>query len=122
MHLARCSLLRHLYAHSVFDLGSATPAQVEELSNACQPATFGRNQEDVLDETYRKAGKLDSPNFLWGFNPDSHDFADKIVSRLFSWQSLDQGIRFELYKLNVYGKSICIALRFKPELIIDILS
>ncbi len=90
---------------SFLTLGSNTSAQVDDLSNACQPATFGLNQKDVLDETYRKAGKIDAGNFLWGFNPDTGDFASKLASGLFPWGSLDKGIRFELYKLNVYGTS-----------------
>ncbi len=78
-------------------------AQVEDLSNACQPATFGLGQKDVLDETYRKAGKLDAGRFLWGFNPDTGDFVSKLASGLFPWDTLKKGIHFELYKLNVYG-------------------
>ncbi|KAL9124866.1 MAG: hypothetical protein Q9217_005855, partial [Psora testacea] len=35
----------------------------------CQPATFGRDGEDVLDESYRKAGKLDANRFCTSFDP-----------------------------------------------------
>lgn len=45
------------------NLGRATEAELDALSSACQPATFGLNQRDVLDETYRKAGKLDTTIF-----------------------------------------------------------
>ncbi|KAF9441611.1 hypothetical protein P691DRAFT_715038 [Macrolepiota fuliginosa MF-IS2] len=87
------------------ELGSATVAQAEDLSNACQPATFGLNHEDVLDETYRKAGKLDAGDFAWLFSPsDRDDFTHKLVSGLFPWRAPDKGFRFELYKLNVYGE------------------
>lgn len=75
------------------------------LQLSCQPATFGLNQKDVFDETYRKAGKLDAGKFLWGFNPDTGNFVSELASGLFPWGSLDKGIRFELYKLNVYGIS-----------------
>ena len=51
---------------------SGTSAQdveaLNQLERACEPATFGRNDEDVLDETYRKAGKMDSDNFLLGLD------------------------------------------------------
>jgi hypothetical protein len=88
-------------------LGSIIQDQAEDLSSACQPATFGLNNQDVLDETYRKAGKLDAGKFAWLFNPSDHgDFASKLASGLFPWNSLDKGIRFELYKLNVYGSGI----------------
>jgi hypothetical protein len=36
---------------------------LEPLVASCQPATFGRNNEDILDESYRKAGKLDRSQF-----------------------------------------------------------
>lgn len=68
-----------------------------------QPATCGPNQQAVLDETYHKAGKHDAGKFIWGFNPDSGDFASKLALVLFPWGSLDKGICFELYKLNAYG-------------------
>ncbi|KAF9441609.1 hypothetical protein P691DRAFT_683343, partial [Macrolepiota fuliginosa MF-IS2] len=87
-------------------LGSTTQAQVADLSSACEPATFGLGPKDVLDETYRKAGKLDEGKFSWVFNPDYGDFASRLVTGLFPWSSLDKGIRFEMYKLNVYGCNI----------------
>ncbi|XP_006463695.1 hypothetical protein AGABI2DRAFT_52114, partial [Agaricus bisporus var. bisporus H97] len=75
------------------------------LSNVCQPATFGFNKEDVLDETYRKAGKLDGDRFAWRFNPsDKSNFANQLAAALFPWETLNSGIRFESYKLNVYGQ------------------
>lgn len=45
------------------DLGNATFDELEKLTQACEPTNFGLNQEDVLDETYRKAGKLDPESF-----------------------------------------------------------
>ncbi|KAJ3568892.1 hypothetical protein NP233_g5412 [Leucocoprinus birnbaumii] len=85
-------------------LGSVTSAQAEDLGQACSPATFGLNQRDVLDESYRKAGKLDVGKFSWLFNPSGRgDFTTQLASGLFPWASLEKGIRFELYKLNVYG-------------------
>ncbi|KAJ2982915.1 hypothetical protein NUW54_g10691 [Trametes sanguinea] len=39
-------------------------AGVQALQDACEPAPFGRNDETVLDETYRKAGKMDADNFV----------------------------------------------------------
>lgn len=48
---------------SRIDLSNATVEELEDLSQACDPATFGLNQNDVLDESYRKAWKLDSDYF-----------------------------------------------------------
>lgn len=76
-------------------LGSITEDHAEDVSNACQPATFGLNNRDVLDEAYRKAGKLDAGRFAWLFNPSDYaDFGTKLASGLFPWNSLDKGIRF----------------------------
>jgi hypothetical protein len=32
---------------------SATSDELEQLAQACQPATFGRDDETVMDKTYR---------------------------------------------------------------------
>ncbi|KAL7282826.1 hypothetical protein ACG7TL_002239 [Trametes sanguinea] len=40
------------------------PSAIQALQNACEAAPFGRNEETVLDETYRKAGKMDAVNFM----------------------------------------------------------
>jgi hypothetical protein len=42
---------------------NATPDELEQLAQACQPATFGRNDQAVMDETYRKAAKMDPDLF-----------------------------------------------------------
>jgi len=47
---------------------TASDEHLSHLSEACDPATFGRNDEDVVDETYRKAGKIDTPNFFSSFD------------------------------------------------------
>ncbi|KAL8915126.1 MAG: hypothetical protein Q9172_006955 [Xanthocarpia lactea] len=39
------------------------------LVHACTPASFGKDGEDVLDESYRKAAKLDSHQFSTNFSP-----------------------------------------------------
>ncbi|KDQ10392.1 hypothetical protein BOTBODRAFT_115948 [Botryobasidium botryosum FD-172 SS1] len=80
---------------------SATPAQLEHLADSCDKATFGVNQEDVLDETYRKAGKLDADHFAWNFQ--AFGLVDHIKKVLFAMDSKPREIRAELYKLNVYG-------------------
>jgi len=95
--------MRHV---SFIKLGSITEIQARDLSRACSPATFGLNHQDVLDESYRKAGKLDVGKFSWLFSPASRsDFTVQLVSGLFPSDSLRKKICFELYKLNVYGKT-----------------
>ncbi|KAF4618645.1 hypothetical protein D9613_009834 [Agrocybe pediades] len=53
----------------VIDFMNATNEDLVRLSLACQPASFGRDQQDVYDESYRKAGKLDVNHFSMLFNP-----------------------------------------------------
>ncbi|KAH7886517.1 hypothetical protein F5I97DRAFT_1001042 [Phlebopus sp. FC_14] len=83
------------------NLSNATAVQLESLSRACQPATFGLNNENRLDETYRKAGKLDLGNFSTPFDPTHAGIVDHICNELLVG---DQKLELELYKLNVYEK------------------
>lgn len=77
----------------------------EQLLKDCEPASFGRGGECVMDETYRKAGKLDSSAFSCDFNPYSLGIIDTIAQALIPTlaQRTNQshGLRAELYKLNV---------------------
>ncbi|KXN86479.1 hypothetical protein AN958_10013 [Leucoagaricus sp. SymC.cos] len=86
------------------DLKSIGEEDIAALINACDPAPFGRGSESVLDETYRRAWKLDDGSFIWRFNPDSSKFVTELAQRLCPWDSLKNGIRAEPYKLNVYGQ------------------
>ena len=85
---------------------------VEELLKACAPATFGKKGEEVLDESYRKAVKLDSDQFCTSFNPHEVGIVDAIaqsmlpaIAKPFSDQNSKHeenlGVIAELYKLNV---------------------
>ena len=47
-----------------------------DLLKACVPATFGLDGEDILDETYRKAGKLDRSQFSTDFRPHHYGIVD----------------------------------------------
>ncbi|KAG1718203.1 hypothetical protein EDB19DRAFT_1800771 [Suillus lakei] len=86
------------------DLSQASEAQLQHLSQACDPATFGVNQQDVLDESYRKAGKLNVVNFATKFNLERSGLMDTIRVELLQGHNYTKPINAELYKLNVYGK------------------
>lgn len=93
-------------SHKVmFPCGDAERPSFEQLLKDCQPATFGRGGEDVLDESYRKAGKLDESAFCTNFNPHSLGIINTFGQALApdSWQQTNEthGIRAEMYKLNV---------------------
>lgn len=52
------------------------------LLKACQPASFGRAGEAVLDEQYRKAGKLDRSQFATTFCPYEAGIVDVVTQLL----------------------------------------
>lgn len=79
--------------------------ELERLSSACQPATFGKNKDHVLDETYRRARKMDVEDFAINMGFNFPDFLNHAVRRLLGAPHDDKSFRAELYKLNVYGLS-----------------
>ncbi|KAF8894724.1 hypothetical protein BD779DRAFT_1609373 [Infundibulicybe gibba] len=86
------------------DLARASDSELQALVDACQPATFGRNQEDVLDETYRKARKMDLEYFTPKLNLEKYRILDRIRAQMLEGLDEKRTIRSELYKLNVYDK------------------
>ncbi|KAI0258970.1 hypothetical protein BC834DRAFT_974667 [Gloeopeniophorella convolvens] len=93
------------------DLANASPEELEQLSQACERATFGRDQEDVMDESYRKARKMDPSCFSTPLIPDHTQLMDAVRGYLLEGSHATRKIEVELYKLNVYGKGSF----FKPH-------
>ncbi|KAG6908012.1 hypothetical protein DXG01_006547 [Tephrocybe rancida] len=89
---------------SCIDLTQSTDAELKALAQACTPATFGRNDEDVLDESYRKAGKMDLEKFAIMLNIEKLGIIDLIHAQLLDGADEDKVIKSELYELNVYEK------------------
>ena len=110
----RSAMLTRRISHRFINLADATPEDLQALADACEPATFGRNQEDVYDETYRKAVKLDSSNFALKFDPVQLGLVDVIRTEMLEEgkkliverPEAGRGVRAELYKLNVYGATL----------------
>lgn len=86
------------------NLASASPEELQLLSETCDKASFGLNNEDVHDESYRKAGKLDAQDFAIPFNAVQAGLLDVISTELFEGEGQTPPLRAELYKLNVYGR------------------
>ncbi|KAI0056408.1 hypothetical protein BV25DRAFT_1832295 [Artomyces pyxidatus] len=86
------------------DLADATPEQLQALADACEPATFGVEQQDVMDESYRKAGKMDSQAFMTRLIPERTSLVDIVRGYLLEGADSSRTIKLELYKLNVYSK------------------
>jgi len=91
-----------------------TQDDLAELLKTCTPATFGVGGRDVLDESYRKAGKLDSTDFSVDFHPYDFGVVDAIAQTLLPgigkmMRSLNSaennsehwGVVAKMYKLNV---------------------
>jgi len=80
-----------------------TTRDLDLLTAACDPATFGRGNEDVYDESYRKAVKMDASNFSVQLDLGSSGLMGTIEDQLLRGESQKMYIRPEPYKLNVYG-------------------
>jgi hypothetical protein len=84
---------------------------LQELVQDCEPATFGFDGKDVLDEKIRKAGKLEACDFSTNFNPYDYGIVDAVSQELLPGimragkqpAVVRWGVVAELYKLNVYS-------------------
>jgi hypothetical protein len=95
-----------------FPVGDGKEEVLEQLVKYYKPAIFRLGGKDVLDETTRKKGKLESSEFLTSFNPCDFGIVDAIVqpflpsivrperkaSHIERW-----AVATEVYKLNVYS-------------------
>lgn len=91
-----------MISYSFIDFSTAVSnTQLQNLVQACQPATFGVQQKDVLDESYRRAWKMDTVNFATHFDPNNTGIIQAIHDLLL--KDPNASIRVELHKLNVYG-------------------
>ncbi|KAJ7488395.1 hypothetical protein FB451DRAFT_1025219, partial [Mycena latifolia] len=90
------------------DMGNATEQDLAELLAACQKATFGVDQKVVLDETYRKAGKMDLNKFAARLDVVASGLLAAMTPYILQGQDLevDKALMAEMYKLNVYGTSV----------------
>ena len=97
------------------DFASVTPEGLDLLAAACDPATFGRGKEDVYDESYRKAVKMDASNFSVQLDLVGSGLIRTIEDQLLQGETENMRIKAELYKLNIYGSSCssrCLPLPF----------
>ncbi|GKZ24416.1 hypothetical protein AbraIFM66951_010492 [Aspergillus brasiliensis] len=83
---------------------------IQGLVDACQPASFGRGGQDILDPEYRRAGKLEPDRFLTSFHPADFGIIEIIEQILLPGINSEtenplqfRRLKAELYKLNVYS-------------------
>ncbi|KAL0575720.1 hypothetical protein V5O48_006254 [Marasmius crinis-equi] len=81
----------------------ATANNLDALSASCEKATFGRALEDVFDESYRKAGKMDLEMFASKLDIHQTRILPTAIPRLLR-EASKRDVEAELYKLNVYDK------------------
>ncbi|KAK7040321.1 hypothetical protein VNI00_009789 [Paramarasmius palmivorus] len=87
------------------NLANATPEQLDKLISVCDAAPFGRGAETVMDESYRKALKLELSQFATPFDLAATGILHKIQQDLVDTDAtLRRLIRAEPYKLNIYDK------------------
>lgn len=95
-------------------LSTENHAAIQDLLNDCALASSGKDGKDVLDDSYRKALKLDSDQFSTNFNPYDVGIIGAIAQTLLpglakpiTAKSQERtfaeclGVVAELYKLNV---------------------
>ncbi|KAL2273528.1 hypothetical protein FJTKL_04434 [Diaporthe vaccinii] len=90
----------------VFPLEPGHEHNLARLVNEADPATFGLHGKDILDESYRKASKLDPSQFSTSFNPYELGIIDTVAQTLLPSTKAAAGyraVRAELYKLNIYS-------------------
>ncbi|OJJ41693.1 hypothetical protein ASPWEDRAFT_179400 [Aspergillus wentii DTO 134E9] len=88
----------------------SSPNALKQLVSGCSPATFGRGEKDVLDQSYRLAGKLNFDQFSSTFHLPSFGILENIEQILLpSISTADENalqfrkLSADLYKLNVYS-------------------
>ncbi|KAF9017792.1 hypothetical protein BDZ89DRAFT_1140493 [Hymenopellis radicata] len=87
------------------NLATATEDELSRLISFSDAAPFGRGNETVLDDTYRKAHKLDVSQFSTVFDLAGTPILNKVSQDLVDMTvSLKRAVRAERYKLNIYDK------------------
>ncbi|KAJ2926708.1 hypothetical protein H1R20_g10382, partial [Candolleomyces eurysporus] len=86
-----------------FTDGGLQDGDIQKLVEACQQATFGRGGQDVLDESYRKAWKLDVTQFSTQFDLARSGIMETVHDQLLHYEKNTLKLEPQLYKLNIYG-------------------
>lgn len=72
---------------------------MDDLVAACEPATFGRGKQLVLDTDYRAAFAISTDRFLTSFHLSEYTIISEIHAQLVPAAA---SVRAKLYKLNIY--------------------
>lgn len=92
-------------------IADSSTERLTQLVSDCEPASFGRGKQDIIDPEYRRAGKLDKNRYATNFFPADYGIienVERILLPRFNSDADKDGISFrklsaEMYKLNVYS-------------------
>ncbi|KAH7028084.1 uncharacterized protein B0I36DRAFT_328580 [Microdochium trichocladiopsis] len=104
-----------------FPLNDDGGSRLSELIEDCVPATFGKDNEDVLDPAYRRAAAMDASRFAVDLDPYRLGIIDQVqrvlVPPAFDTEEVNlkpqgttRSVSAELYKLNVSATKRHVAL------------
>ncbi|KAH9963499.1 hypothetical protein BGW80DRAFT_1179829 [Lactifluus volemus] len=85
------------------NLANATPDEIEQLTQVCEPASFDHSKEEVTDETRPKRGKIEYNSFSPLLVPRYTDLIKIVRNYLLEGTDSTRQIDIELYELNVYS-------------------
>ncbi|KAJ5593578.1 hypothetical protein N7537_010482 [Penicillium hordei] len=84
----------------------AVTDSLAHLLKDCEPASFGRGNQELIDEGYRQASTLDIQKFSSDYSPYDNRVMEKVSQALAFRGVADnshRGLRAELYKMNIYS-------------------
>ena len=77
-----------------------TSDEIDQLSVACDSATFFRGNKDVYDESCRMAVKINAPAVQ--FDPVRTDLIRIAQKKLLQRQGIEMSINAEIHKLDLW--------------------
>ncbi|RDB15213.1 hypothetical protein Hypma_004836 [Hypsizygus marmoreus] len=86
------------------DFSHPTQDSLKALEEACEPATCGVGQHNVVGEFHHKPRKMATSNFAPKFDVRDSLLVDRIHTQLMDGANERKLIKAELDELNVYGK------------------
>jgi hypothetical protein len=89
--------------HLVLPSPDGDSPQFQSLLSACEPASFGVGGEAVMDESYRKAAKLDPNSFCTDFCPYTLGIVGIVNQFLVPSVQEKRSVKVSLYSLNIYS-------------------
>jgi hypothetical protein len=94
--------------HRHIDLANATFDELEQLAQACEPPSVGVNEDTVMDNSYREAGKMAPECFAPLLVPVQTSLVKIIRDYRLEGLSAQNKMKIELQRLNVYSTHLSV--------------